>query len=111
MKDNLTIAASKILAIVSILFLTGCSAFQPKEVVVEKKTVIYKNIPDHLLQSCQTSRPPNTKTYLTASEKERSELMTNYTNDLIADVKKCNDRITLIKEWDQKQNRIYGSVK
>lgn len=111
MKNTIVITASKVLAVISILFLTGCSLFQPKEVVVEKKTVIYKGIPEQLLTPCTTTAPPPVKVYMAGSNLDRAKMLTDYSVDLIGDVQKCDKQISSIRDYDAKQRAIFEEKK
>lgn len=73
-----------------VLFLTGCaSAPKPREVVVEKTTVVYRPAPEALLRDCKIIAPPG-KEYTTKSYPEKEAILTNYAGQLLLSLGDCN---------------------
>jgi hypothetical protein len=95
--------------IVSLLFLSlaACGGVEvQKEVVTNVRTQVVA-IPAPLLEKCATSTPPNKKLYKDTDEQGRIELLVIYSMDLLKDIAKCDNKITQIRELQDKQNAIY----
>lgn len=84
--------------------LTGCGSLsKPDPIVIVKKEIIHKTIPDSLLVKCQASKPIPIEEYLTLEPIERETYLTNYSIRLLGVIKDCDDRITAIGKLQPKK--------
>jgi hypothetical protein len=100
-----------LVAFIFALLLTACAGGPEiqQEVVTNTRTkVIY--IPDTLLSDCQVSPPPNQTKYVAAADKERTEMLVTYSQDLLKDMAKCNNNIGKIRKLQKDQQAIYDKT-
>lgn len=95
---------------VSLLALSACATTDvQKEVVVNAKTQLIL-IPDALLEKCTVTAPPDKEVFVQKlNDDQRLNTMVVYSMDLIKDMAKCNNKITQIRELQNKQKQIYTS--
>jgi hypothetical protein len=79
--------------------------------MVQKQTSILIAPPDELLIACEDIPPPSKVDYMKATLKEREELLTDYSIKLNGVINKCNNTVTVLKDWKVKQKEIYGESK
>lgn len=94
----LTMVAMAMLAVL----LTGCGA--TKEIVVTKVEYRVVKTPEHLLQPCASTKPPaKPSVYAKLSADEKEKLTTEYIVELHGDISRCNNSISSIKDFQEKE--------
>lgn len=92
------------------LILTGCAGNEVREQVVTKAKTQLIVIPDSLLEECSVTPPPDKDLFVkTYNDDQRLNSIVLYSMDLIKDMAKCNNKITQIRELQNKQINIYKS--
>ncbi len=90
---------------VGAMFLTGC--FGTKIIYKDK----YVGIPDELIPKCKLEKPPAKKDYVTLDEKEKENVLTNFANKQTTNAGNCAATVEKVRDWDQKQRKIYTEEK
>lgn len=87
----------------------GCST--PAPIIKTVTKIEYKPIAiaPLLLKPCKVTTPPDKEAYLEATFQKREEYLTNYTVELLSDLKICNSQINTIKESQEEQIKLYGN--
>lgn len=81
------------------------------DTMVQKQKTILITPPDELLLYCESIPPPNKVDYMKATLKEREELLIDYSIKQNGVIDKCNNTITVLRDWKVKQKEIYGESK
>lgn len=92
--------------IVAFSFLMAACVSSPQKEVVTQYQDRIVDIPSSLLQPCPTTQPPDKAVYLQSTASKREELITNYSINLIKDVKNCNDQLKSISDLQVKERNI-----
>lgn len=95
----------KKLTLLSIFLLSGCQLF--KSDVVIKKEPVFISPPKIFLKECVSTKPIDKNSFLVLSQNKKEEYLTGYISDLLMDVDNCNEKITSIRDWDEKMQKIY----
>lgn len=91
------------------LFLSGCASMGLEApTIVTKTQTIVVSTPSPLLLKCPIKEPPAESDYLAVDMSGRENLLTNYTIDLLKDLKNCNDQIETISVFQTQQIKLYG---
>ena len=85
--------------------LTACTSNPAIQTVTVYKDKMV-DIPESMLRKCPTTQPPEKKAYIESDPSKREQLMTNYSIELIKNIKDCNDQLTGIAELQAKQRKI-----
>jgi len=83
----------------------GCSIEPPRPIVTQYQTQLVK-ISDVLLMPCSVSEPPDTETYILSSYIDKESILTDYSLQLLNDLKTCNDQIARIKQLQIDQDNL-----
>lgn len=83
--------------------LIGCSTTKYNEIKVQDTKIVYQSIPEELLSPCQATTPISKHDYMLFKPHEREEYLTNYTISLYGDIKKCNVKLSKIKELNNRK--------
>lgn len=96
--------------LVAALF-SGCSLLTPKPETVTQYEVKVLDIPKTLLLPCPASEPPERNEYAQSTYREKEELLTNYSMQLLTDLKTCNDQLLKIKTIRDSQLQSAKKIK
>ncbi len=99
LKDFLT-ACALLLAFLISIFLLGCDT-DPK-IVVKTEIKIIKT-PSYLLMKCKVDAPPEKLVYLAQKPQGKEDLLSTYISTLLGNIKSCNDQITSIASFQEKE--------
>ena len=83
---------NKFLLSLMILLLVGCGSVEKikiQEVPVYKVRTVYVTVPEQFLKINVIPTPPNKTAYIEASVEDREELLINYSQSLITELKLC----------------------
>ncbi len=95
----------KSLVLLCVVLLSGCQLFKPD--VIIKKEPIFISPPKIFLKECVSTKPIDKTSFLDLSQNKKEEYLTGYISDLLVDVDNCNEKITSIRDWDEKMQKIY----
>lgn len=91
----------KLFFLIAISVLIAACSTPP--VYITKDRAVPITIPDNLLTKCFVTKPPAVKTYIAGTVNEKEDMLTVYSVSLIKDLKNCNDQISSIKEYQDRQ--------
>lgn len=108
--DKLMLYICYAIVLFAIISAGGCAQTPIIKTVtqIEYKTV---TIPPVLLLPCSVAAPPSQEDYLKANFSEREEYLTNYTVELLGNLKVCNSQISNIKAIQDEQVKAYQPTK
>lgn len=97
------------LFIIAILFvLSGCGLNATKpDIVVKTKTIVI-TVPEPLLIPCSIVSPPDKQTFIDGDKDKRIELLTDYSINLLGNLKTCNYQINSIKKDQLDKQKLYN---
>lgn len=99
----------KLIALVMLLSIPGCTLFSKKEPVIVKEYVnIGYNIPEFLLKQCSVTNPPKEEDYLKLTLSQRETNLTEYILYLYRDMKNCNNQLDRLSEYVKKREERIG---
>lgn len=98
-----------ILFIFIAIIISSCSMLPTKEVIIYKSKPVYP--PAEFISACDMPIPPNKVEYMNLNILDRETALTKYIIELLKAIKLCNNKITLINEWKEKQGCIHNSDK
>lgn len=90
--------------------LSACGTTVQERIVVKTQTEIVK-IPDSLLVKCEVTPPPQREVFVATTGKDRERLLTDYSIDLIKDLRLCNVQIDKIRTVQKEQIKTIESLK
>ena len=92
-------------SIAFLMFLTGCATTEVKEPIVKVDTKVI-SIPDALLTSCKVTQPIKPSDFIVLSADKKEEVLTDLNIKLYKDLGNCNNQITQIKNFQDRQKVI-----
>lgn len=108
---RLSIFIKPLLILVMSVLLISCSLLKPQPETVTKYEVKVLDFPAALLEPCPASAPPDRNEYEQSTYQEKEDLLTNYTLELLTDLKTCNDQILKIKTIRDSQMQSVKKLK
>jgi hypothetical protein len=99
-------AILKVVLLTSVLFLTACATTSPKQVIVDRPTLVPP--PDNLILNCLVEPPPNMTAFMAASERERVAILSTKFNTQTKNTLECNHRLSQLRAWVKQQQAIYS---
>ena len=99
---DFTVGVLVALVFLALISVIGCDT-APK--VVTKTDVKLVKTPRYLLEKCPVSAPPAKAIYLAARPQEKEDLLSTYITTLLGNLKVCNDQITSIKTFQEKEEK------
>ena len=90
-----------ILFIVSLL-LVGCGSTPPREIVKEESVRVV-TIPESLLTQCKVTEPIKPDDFIILSADKKEEVLVDLNITLYRDLKICNNKLTEIKNFQDRQ--------
>jgi len=93
--------------LLSLLLITGCSTLNKEKVVVTDTKVIYRVLPDNLVNPCVPDKPKTKEEYLALPIYERETYLTNYSISLLKTIKNCNlqlDELRILNNDSKSKN-------
>ena len=100
----------KLLPLLIVLLLVGCSTTKEVVTAVETKTVLVAP-PDELLLKCEVTPPPNIEEYVAADWPTKEELLTSYSTKQMKSIFKCNTNMAALQKWKKDQTDLYSKKK
>lgn len=92
--------------ILGTLGLTGCD---PKIVIVKQHVYEVTEIPESLTKPITPEAPPAREDYVSASPTERTQMLTNYSLDLLGTIKDLNVQLESIKTLQDKNKALLAA--
>lgn len=92
----------KLFTVLIALLLAGCGTTIQERVVIKTEIRTVK-IPDTLLTPCEVTVPPQRETYINSNTKEKEKLLTDFSIDLLKDLRLCNAQIKKIRDLHKEQ--------
>jgi len=101
-----------LMAVIAFMF-SGCFRCQPviETKVVYKDKVILVAPPKEVLNDISIPRPPDRELFIQSSSIDRLNMLTNYSIDLMKRLNSSNNRFRSLREWVDKQKKIYKEDK
>lgn len=93
------------LILMSLLGLGCSSAILPPRVVTQYETKVVR-IPDILLRTCATTKPPLPNEYIALDYPGKEGVLIDYSIHLLKDIKVCNSQLSEIKKLQDIQLSI-----
>lgn len=88
----------KYFTILLAILLVGCSSTKQPDMIIKNHAVLI-TVPDVLLVKCEPTKPPQLNNYLDSSYKDKEDMLTNYSINLLSDINKCNNQLSSISEY------------
>ena len=104
----------RLIVLLAILMaLSGCTWRTP---IVETKIVYRDKIvlitpSDGLLTKINIPKPPSKALFMESTDIERVNILTDYTIELMNGFNKTNSKLKTLREWKEKQTKLYGDKK
>lgn len=87
--------------------IVGCAVKEVEYVTkIEYEYVTY-DIPKNLTTSCIPTKPIDVDTYLTMSNEEKENYLTNFSIKLMGDVKKCDNKLKSVVRYINEMNKTH----
>lgn len=88
--------------------LSGCGLFTRKVEIREtiKYEYIKYNVPKLLLENCKATPPVSKIDFISMGTEEREAYLTDYAITLLSDIKLCDNKISGIKDYIDKREKI-----
>ena len=88
-----------------LMFLTGCATTETKEPIVKIETKVI-TIPDALLTNCKVTQPIKPGDFIVLNADKKEEVLTDLNIKLYKDLGNCNNQITEIRKFQDRQKVI-----
>lgn len=92
--------------ILAYLSIVGCSTLVKNVPIYVTDTKVV-TVPPELLTACVPSPPPDKTKYLSSDYMQKESILIDYSMLLLNDIQTCNDKITSIKDINDKQKALY----
>ena len=90
--------------------LSGCGLFskkpEVKEIVITQTQYVHPHIPQVLFKPCIPNKPIPVESYLTLSQQQKEEYLTDYVVRNLAVIKDCNTKLTSIEKLLLEQKKL-----